>query len=127
MLLVQSVGNSIHSSIELEVDYPSRHSDGKLPTLDWKVWVEKKNRVIGNAQEREVKVVLHEFYYKDVFTRSVVNARSALSWSYKRTILTQEVLRVLLNCSRELPWETVVAHINHMMLRPQYSGYDQKF
>ena len=90
MLLVQSIGNSIYSSIELETDYPSRHRDGKLPKLVLKVWVEKKNRVavIDNAQKREVKVVLHEFYYKDVSTRSVVNARSALPWSCKRTIVT---------------------------------------
>ena len=78
MLLVQPIGNSIHKSIELEVDYPSRHRDGKLPILYLKVWVEKRNRVIDNAQVREVKVVLHEFYYKHVSTRSVVNAR----WLY---------------------------------------------
>ncbi|PFX11897.1 hypothetical protein AWC38_SpisGene24230 [Stylophora pistillata] len=66
-------------------------------------------------------------YYKDVASRSVINARSALPWSCKRTILTQEVLRILLNCSRELRWEVVVAHFNHMMLRLQFSGYDQKF
>ncbi|PFX22394.1 hypothetical protein AWC38_SpisGene13073 [Stylophora pistillata] len=29
--------------------------------------------------------------------------------------------------SKELPWETTVGHVNHMMLRLQYSGYDQKF
>ena len=69
---------TIHKSIELEADYPSRHRDGKLPILDLKVWVEKRNRVIDNAQKHEVKVVLHEFYYKDVLTRSTVNARSAL-------------------------------------------------
>ena len=123
MLLVQSIGNSIHSSIELEVDYPSRHGDGKLPILDLKVWVEKKNRVADSALEREVNV----FCYKEVSSRSVVNARSALPWNCKRTILTQEVLRILLNCSRELPWENVVPHVNHMMLRLQYSGYDRKF
>ena len=37
MVLVQKIGNSIHSSIELEVDYPSRHEDGKLPILDLRV------------------------------------------------------------------------------------------
>ena len=28
---------------------------------------------------------------------------------------------------QELPWETTVGHVNHMMLPLQYSGYDQKF
>jgi len=75
----------------------------------------------------EVNVILHEFCSKDVASKCAVNARSALSWSCKRTILTQEVLRTLLNCSRELPWEASASHVNHMMLRLQYSGYDQKF
>ena len=75
----------------------------------------------------EVNVVLHEFYSKDIASKCVINARSALSWSCKRTILAQEVLRILLNCSRELPWETTVGHVNHLLLRLQYSGYYQKF
>ena len=122
MTLVQKIGNSIHSSIVLEVDYPSRHEDGKLPILDLKVWVEMRKQ-----EQNQVCVVLHEFYSKDMASKCVINARSALQWSCKRMILTQEVLRILLNCSKELPWEGVVSHVNHMMLRLQYSGYDQKF
>ena len=127
ILLFQSTGNSIHPFVRLEVDYPSRHEDGKLPILDLKVWIEKRTRVGDGGQGRDVQVVLHEFYYKDVASKSVINARSALPWGCKRTILTQEVLRILLNCSRELPWKAIVAHVNHMMLRLQYSGYDRKF
>ena len=126
MALVQKIGNSIHSSIELEVDSPSQHEDGKLPILDLKVWVETR-RQSGREEEDGLSVVLHEFYVKDVASKCVINARSALPWNSKRTILTQEVLRILLNCSRELPWATVISHVNHMMLRLQYSGYDQKF
>ncbi|PFX11460.1 hypothetical protein AWC38_SpisGene24796, partial [Stylophora pistillata] len=106
---------------------PSRHVDGKLPILDLKVWMERRRHVGDDGQDRDIQVVLHEFYYKDVASRSVINARSALPWSCKRTILRQEMLRILLNCSRELPWEVIVAHVNHMMLRLQYSAYDQKF
>ena len=125
MNLVQKIGNSIHPSISLEVDYPSQHVDGKIPILDLKVWVELRRIQSVGEGGNEVNVVLHEFYSKDVASKCVINARSALSWSCKRTILTQEVLRILLNCSRELPWETTVSHMNHMMLRLQYSGYDQ--
>ena len=127
MLLFHSIRNSIHPSIRLEVDYPSRHGDGKLPILDLKVWIEKRGRVGDGGQDRDVYVVLHEFYYKDFSSKSVINARSALPWSCKRTILTQEVLGIFLNCCRGLPWEAIVAHVNHMMLRLQYSGYDRKF
>ena len=127
MNLVQKIGNSIHPSISLEVDYPSQHVDGKLPILDLKVWVELRQIQSVGEGGSEVNVVLHEFYVKDVASKCVINARPALPWSCKRTILTQEVLRILLNCSRELPWETTVGHVNHMMLRLQYPGYDQKF
>ena len=66
-------------------------------------------------------MVLHELYSTDVASTS------ALPWKSKRNILTQDVLRILLNCSRELHWATVISLVNNMMLRLQYSGYDQKF
>ena len=31
MLLIQKTGNDIHPSIQLEVDFPSNHEDGKCP------------------------------------------------------------------------------------------------
>ena len=97
--------------------------------------MEMKRRQDEREEEDGVSVVLHEFYSKDFASKCVINARSALPWNSKRTILTQEVLRILLNCSRELqalycrevPWATVISHVNNMMLRLQYSGYDQKF
>ena len=129
LLLFQSIGNSIHPSIRLEVDYPSRHEDGRLliHVLDLKVWIEKTRCVGDGGQDHDVQVMLHEFSYKDVASKSVINARSALPWSCKRTLRTQEVLRILLNCSRELFWEATVTHVSHMMLRLQYSGYDRTF
>ena len=94
-----------------------------MPILDLKVWIEKGEE---RGQHRQ-QVVLHEFYYKEVASKSMINARSALPWKCKRTIMTQEVLRVLLNCNTRLPWEVVVVHVNHMMQRMQYSGYNQRF
>ena len=67
------------------------------------------------------------FHFKSMASKAVINARSALNWNTKRTVLTQEVLRVLLNCSRLLPWERVVKNVNEMVLRMQYSGYSKKF
>ena len=90
-----------------------------------KVWVGMRQKQSRGDEETEVNIVLHEFYSNDVASKCVINARSALSWNCKRTILTREVLRIFLNCSRELPWETIVSHMNHMMLHLQY--YDQKF
>ena len=35
-----AVGNSLDLNIQLELDVPSLHDDGKLPILDLKVWIE---------------------------------------------------------------------------------------
>ena len=125
MRLFQAIANSIHSSVEMEIDCPSHQRDGKLPILDLKVWIEKTGQ--DQQRNRSGSVILHEFYSKEVASKSVVNARSALSWSCKRTVLTQEVLRMLLNCSSKLPWDITASHVSDMMLRMQYSGYDQQF
>ena len=70
--------------------------------------------------------VLHEYYYKEVATRAVVNVRSAVPTQTKRIILTQEVLRILRNCSRRLPWSTVCDHIQSFSARMQFSGHNQR-
>ena len=69
---------------------------------------------------------MYEFYNKEMASKAAINTRSALSWSTKKTVLTQEVIRVLLNCSKLLPWEKVVENVNKMILRMQYSGYSEK-
>ena len=73
-----------------------------------------KLRQNGDVQFFSKKICQTEFY-------------SALLWNCKRTILTQELLRIFLNCSRGLPWKNVVDHANHMMLRLQFSGYNKRF
>ena len=34
---IRNMGNQIHPCIQLEIDYPSRHEDRKMPILDLKV------------------------------------------------------------------------------------------
>ena len=118
MLLFQKVGNSIHQSIQVEIEVPSNHADKKMPILDLKVWIEKIN---------EVYLILHEFYMKEVSTKSLILAKSALAWSVKRTVLTQEALRIMMNCSQSLPLERITEHLSLFSLRMQYSGYSHKF
>ena len=67
-------------SIQIAVDYPSRHEDNLMPILDLKV-----------------------FYAKEVSSKMMLSSRSALPMKVKRTVLTQEVLRVLLNCNPKMP------------------------
>ena len=116
---VQPVGDDIHPSIQLEYECPSMHEDKKLPVLDLKMWI----LTLDGDKVR----LLHEFYQKAVASRMVVHSRSSLPWSTKRTVLTQEVLRVLLRCSPELPRTTVKEHVETYMMRMQFAGYTPEF
>ena len=55
MVLIRQVGDDIHPSIKLEVDYPSKHPDKKLPILDLKVWVEQRERGRFKGQTRRCR------------------------------------------------------------------------
>ena len=68
-------------------------------------------------------VFLHSIF----FPKNVITAKSAIPWSTQRTVLTQEILRVLLNCSKRLPWDVPTRHVNDVMMKMQYSGYSKKF
>ena len=70
---------------------------------------------------------MQEYYQKKVASRSVIHPRTSLSWSTKRTVLTQKVLRILLGCSSYLPWADVKSHVETFMQRMPFSGYKAKF
>ena len=76
-----------YSSIQLEADYPANYEDKKVPILDLKVGVNEDNKVV------------HEYYMKPVSSKAVINNRSAMPLRNKRTVITQEILRIILRCS----------------------------
>ena len=64
---------------------------------------------------------------KDVSTRAVINERSSHPECMKRSVLTNEALRILRNCNKYLPWNETAEHLSYLMKRLQFSGYDQIF
>ena len=52
---------------------------------------------------------------------------SAAPLQQKRTVLTQEGIRRLKNCKRELEWEEKTGHMKKFMQKLRNSGYDDKF
>ena len=99
MDFVQRVANEILDCIQVTTDYPTKNSDSKMPILDLKVWMAN----LFDRVTHEVNVtVMHEHYYNNVSSKSVIDARSAVPWKVKRTILNQEVITVIRNCSRSL-------------------------
>ena len=124
MLIVQETANNIHTSIEVTFDCPSMHEDVKMPVLDLKVWPTQE--VDPVTRESTVRI-MHEHYSKEVASKAVVHARSALPWKTKRTIHTQEVIRILRNCSEHLPANVTRTHVSDYVARMQYCGYTRDF
>ena len=124
MCVVQEVANTIHPSIEVTFDCPSKNENLKMPVLDLKAWLSHN---VGPETREPVMKMIHEHYTKEVSSKAVVNARSALTWKTKRTIHTQEIVRILRNCSRSLPANVTRSHVEEYVARMQYSGYDRAF
>ena len=75
---VRDVGNTIHPSIQLEVDFPLKNVDLKVPILSLKVWV---GDVDVNGEKK--KKIIHEHYVKDVAKKFVIEEKSAMSYKDK--------------------------------------------
>ena len=134
MELFQKIGNGIHKSIKLEIDHPGRHDDEKMPLLDVKVWLEEQENTYQDGRGTESKenstarkTVMYEHYRKEIASRMTVHERSAIPHNMKRNILTQEVIRILKNCSPTLEWKKKAEHIEAFSMRMQFSGYPKKF
>ena len=117
--IIREIGNEIHPSIQLTRDTQSENEDNKVPILDLKCWV-------GKGRD-EKTYVMHQHYMKKMANRLVIHRQSAISMRSKRTILTQQCLRVMLNCCEHLDEEVKNKHLTNFMARMQASGYDKRF
>jgi hypothetical protein len=100
--------------IRMEEDFPSNHPSSKLPILDLEVWVEAGQ-------------IRHQFFKKPMANRKVVQAKSAFSTGIKRSILVEEGMRRLRNCSPELNWFRKIKFLNTFSSDLRYSGHSESF
>ena len=70
---------------------------------------------------------MYENYRKPVANPLVMLEMSAMPANMKRTVLTQEVIRIRRNMSKRLPWEATVEHLNNFSERLKLSGYDEDY
>ena len=96
--------------------------DRNVPNLYLQCWLEE---VESGGDKRYM--LLHEFYMKDVSSKAVIHREAALSLGSKRTILTQESLRIIMNCHDMIGWEKIAGHLTYFVARMQIAGYDKSF
>ena len=114
MEVFKDIANSIDKSIQVEVDFASKHEDGMMPILDMKMSI-KENMVV------------YKFFKKPQSNKFIMMARSALPDKIKRSTLTNEAMRRLHCCSPNLAKEIrneVMEDFAKMLRR---SGYSERF
>ena len=114
--ILKEIANSVMPCIQMEADWPSKNEDGKLPILDLKVWTNDKGDI------------LYTHYEKPMSSKSILHIKSAHTESCKRSVHTQEVLRRLLNCSKQLDWESEIAPVvTEYMYRMKLAEYRESY
>ena len=112
--IIQEIGNSINNYIRLTVDTPSSHPSGWMPILNIQVKVEDNK-------------VVYKWFRKEMSNYLLLLANSAMPWRTKRECLVQYAMTILLNTSRQLPWEVAADTLSEFSHRMLVSGYHAKF
>ena len=110
--IMKDIMNSVLKFLNLKMEIGDDFENNKLPTLDLEIWVQPGGRV------------LYQHYEKPMNTNLVIQKSSALSENTKVSSLTQEVVRVLLNCSEDLDDSSRVEYLNKLSTKIRTSGYN---
>ena len=117
---LQKIGNRIHPSIQVTVDYPSNNPNGRMPVLDTEHWMEEVERSDG---EKRIQVI-HSHFSKPMASTHVIHKNSAISERSKHNILVADLVRVMRNVSTMCTTEERNRKIQFFINKMQNSGYD---
>ena len=117
-LIIREVANSITGMLTWTADFPSAHSNGRLPILDIETW---------SSESPEGTITNYSFYMKPMANPVAIPATSAISSSVKFNTYREEVKRVLRNTSLHLPWSHKAELLSQLSLRMKHSGYNTYF
>jgi hypothetical protein len=109
-ILQQSMKN-VYEFLRMTMETGLDFSDGKLPTLDVKVWINEKNQV------------LYSFFEKPMVCNQVLQKSTALAEDTKVSSLVQEVYRRMSNVSELVELEERLAVIDRFGQKMCNSGY----
>lgn len=90
MEIIHQIANTIHQSIKITVDYPSKCSSYRLLVLDAELWLETKDNKLK---------ILHSLYAKSMATKYLAHKNAAIADNGKFNILIEELMRVMRHVS----------------------------
>ena len=101
--------------LTVTVDYPSNHTNNKMPMLDLEVWVDSQG------------IIKHNFYMKETAYKGLVRVDSGLSGTSIRNILFSEGMRRLSNCSPEMEWKDKVIYLDQLNMFMKEGNHRENF
>ena len=93
--------NSVNPDLQFTVETAEDFEDGRLPKLDFDMWVE------------EGGVIKHSYFEKPMKTQLVLMKRSAMSENQKIDILSNELIRRLSNVGQGIEKSETTKVINN--------------
>ena len=108
---MESINPDLRFTIELEADF----HDKKLPTLDTNIWFSRP--------ESGAPIVQYEFFEKSMNSKFCILEKSAMAYESKLSILSNEVVRRLLNTSKKIPQDKKDSIMNGFVHKMLLSGY----
>jgi hypothetical protein len=112
--VILEIINTVNPDLQMTGDVPSANISRKVPVLDMEMFVE----------DNRVKFT---FFSKPMSTRYVIPERSAHSDKIKKSTLTQEGVRRLLNVSPNLPDSERGRVMTEYDRKLRFSGYKKPF
>ena len=96
--VLKELFNSVREDLEFTKELPEEFKGGRLPTLDFAMWVHKELGE-GSPTTPQVRYI---YWEKPMSSPFLIPEASNTSWNAQRSTLTQEGLRRLLNTSMDL-------------------------
>ena len=113
------IANEIHPSISVTIDFPTNHTNNKMPVLDLEFWIDMVE--VDSSMKRQI---LFTHYMKPMANKYLINNRSALSTTMKTNVLVADLVRIMRNVSLQCSESERQKHIQHFIKRMQFSGQD---
>ena len=117
-LIIKDIADSISGMLRWTADYPSAHSNSRLPILDIETWC---------VESAEGTITNYSFYMKPMANPVTIPSSSALSNSVKFNTYREETKRILRNTSLHLPWAHKAELLSELSFRMKLSGYGGAF
>ena len=116
---VNKAMNSIYPFLKFTVETEEDFENGRLPTLDCELWMEP-------IQDQKRRKVNFSFFQKSMKTPFVVMKESAMGQSQKISILSNDIIRRLSNCSETVEMSEKVKIIDDYTETLNVSGYSER-